>query len=187
MKIKSKITLSLLTSALLSFGLTPIVSASPPTPLNGAQPRPFYMVAHNPNTLKDVEDALKKGFNALEPDITEITCGGEEVLIDFDSDAGVPTCAAEIRFFDWCKGVNLLAQKYPQLALVAFDIKKWAGDPAWSNDAQVQKNAVDIINSARFLLNSNGVNLNFIYSVPSISHSAFITRIFHFPLGLSEG
>jgi hypothetical protein len=187
MKTKSKITLSLLTSALLSFGLTPTASAGQTTPLNGAQPRPFYMVAHNPNTLEDVEDALKKGFNALEPDITEMTCGGEEVLVDFDSDAGTPTCGAELRFFDWCKGVNALAQQYPQLSLVAFDIKKWAGDPDWSNDGQVQQNAVDIINAARFLLNSNGVNLNIIYSVPSISHSAIMHDMLQIPLGPREG
>src|SRR5947208_6840416 len=44
------------------------------------------------------------------------------------------TLFRSLKFFDWCKGVNLLAQKYPQLALVAFDTKKWAGDPAWSRD-----------------------------------------------------
>ena len=38
------------------------------TPLNGAAPRPFYVVAHNSNTLEEVELALEHGANALEPD-----------------------------------------------------------------------------------------------------------------------
>ena len=188
MKPKTRIRSRVLTlAAHLLLAFAPAALATPPTPLNGAQPRPFYLFAHNPNTLEDVEDALKKGFNALEPDITEITCNGQEVLVDFDSDAGSPTCAAELKFFDWCKGVNALAQKYPQLALVAFDTKDWAGDPAWSSEAQVQKNAVDIINAARFLLNSNGVNLNVIYSVPSFSHSRIMEYILQVPLGPREG
>ena len=68
---------------------------------------------------------MKNGCNALEPDITEITCNGQEVLIDFDSDAGVSDCG-QTRLVDWCDKVNGLALKYPSLALVLLDIKDWA-------------------------------------------------------------
>jgi hypothetical protein len=78
--------------ACLLFAFRPVGLASPYVTLNGAQPRPFYVIAHNPNTLDEAEEALKNGCNTLEPDITEITCGGQEVLVDFDSDFGVPDC-----------------------------------------------------------------------------------------------
>src|SRR5215472_2979166 len=56
-----------------------------PTPLNGAAPRPFYIIGHNPNTIEDVLDALAGGCNALEPDISQINdCNGKALLIDFD-------------------------------------------------------------------------------------------------------
>ncbi len=144
------------------------------TPLNGAQPRPFYAFAHNPNSLQDVEAALKKGFNALEPDISEITCGGQEVLIDFDTDLGVPDCGS-IRFADWCTGVNKLAQQYPKLAYVVLDIKAWASDPG--NDAQVTANMNEIVNDVRTLLNANGVNLNVTYSVANHKHAQILDKI----------
>jgi len=40
------------------------------TDLNGSDPRPFYIVGHNPNTVHDAEVALQAGANALEPDVT---------------------------------------------------------------------------------------------------------------------
>ncbi|HYY94998.1 MAG TPA: hypothetical protein VE713_10795 [Pyrinomonadaceae bacterium] len=33
------------------------------------QKRKFYIIAHNPNTLREAEDFLKADANALEPDI----------------------------------------------------------------------------------------------------------------------
>src|SRR5881394_723009 len=71
----------------LLFASGPGGLASPFTPLNGAQPRPFYVFAHNPNTLEGVTNALKNGCNALEPDIATVTCG-PAYLINFDSDIG---------------------------------------------------------------------------------------------------
>src|SRR5437667_12264839 len=80
MKLPSKTPLFLraLAAALL-IGTGPAALASPFVPLNGAQSRPFYVIAHNPNTLEAVTNALKNGCNALERDITEITCSGKEV------------------------------------------------------------------------------------------------------------
>ena len=36
---------------------------------NGTNPRPFYVIGHNPNTLEMAELALLSGANALEPDV----------------------------------------------------------------------------------------------------------------------
>lgn len=48
-------------------------SSEPTKPVRvvpAAGPRPFYVVGHNPNTIADVNDALSKGANAIEPDVT---------------------------------------------------------------------------------------------------------------------
>jgi len=42
---------------------------------NGTDPRPFYVMAHNPNTLDMVALALQSGANALEPDIMVLPDG----------------------------------------------------------------------------------------------------------------
>ena len=54
----------------LSAILVSIPSAHSGNGLNGAHPRPFYVFAHNPNTLWQVEADVSAGANALEPDIT---------------------------------------------------------------------------------------------------------------------
>lgn len=38
--------------------------------LNGSAPRPFHIVARNPNTVLDAEGALQAGANAPEHDVT---------------------------------------------------------------------------------------------------------------------
>lgn len=172
----------LVSACLLSFA--PRAFADGHTQLNGAQPRPFWAFAHNPNDLDLVRAALKNGCNALEPDISEITCNGEEVLIDFDTDLGVPDCGS-IRFLDWCDGVNKLAQEFPNLAFVVFDIKPWASNPG--SASQVTKNAAAILDAARFHLNANGVHLNIIYSAPSVADSAILDEILKGPLAPTEG
>ena len=34
--------------------------------------RPFYIVAHNPNSLEETKEFLEKGVNALEPDVINV-------------------------------------------------------------------------------------------------------------------
>src|SRR5436190_4189038 len=152
-KIKTPLRLLALAVPLL-FASGPAGLASPYTPLNGAQPRPFYVFAHNPNTLEGVTNALKNGCNALEPDIATVTCG-PAYLINFDSDIGEPDCN-EIQLLQWCDAVNGLAQQYPKLALVVFDIK---------SDAAKHEYGPGILSAARDHLNANGVQLNVIYSI----------------------
>src|SRR5687768_10946718 len=59
----------LLALAHLISHFSPDASASEKTPLNGASPRPFYVIGHNTDKLWEVEDALAAGANALGPDI----------------------------------------------------------------------------------------------------------------------
>ena len=55
-------------SLLCAFGAS--ASQETPPPLNGSQPRPFYVIGHNPNTIEDVLESLKGGANALEPRVS---------------------------------------------------------------------------------------------------------------------
>jgi len=126
--------------------------------LNGADPRPFYIVAHNPNTIHDVEVSLAAGANALEPDITTADdCDGQTILVDKDSD--IPFNGGDCddtRLVDWLDAVHNLAISNPQLALIVFDIKSPAASAA---------HGVEILDAVRQHLNFGPVNMNVIFSV----------------------
>lgn len=70
---------NVLAAQLAAFVLVSPVRAG--TGLNGTNPRPFYVIGHNPNTLSDAEAALqcaKPGdpcANALEPDVMVLPDG----------------------------------------------------------------------------------------------------------------
>jgi len=102
------------------------------TVLNGSDPRPFYIMAHNPNTPEEVDAALQVGgvdadplANALEPDITLATgCAGGDILVDWDSTS--PNRGGhcdDTHFVDWLMYVHDRAIEHPELALILFDIK----------------------------------------------------------------
>ena len=113
------------------------------TVLNGSDRRPFYVVAHNPNTLDLVVTALQAGANAPEPDITTASpchAGGVEFLVDRDSSApNRGGHCSDTRFVDWLDGVHNLAMQYPQLALIVFDIKSPVATPG--HGAEILTNA----------------------------------------------
>ncbi len=93
-------------AASLLCAFSPAAFAAAHTPLNGSSPRPFYVFAHNPNTLESVTNALMNGCNAFEPDISTVTCGGTKLLIDFDPDGGgIPDCQ-ETQWVQWCDAVH---------------------------------------------------------------------------------
>jgi hypothetical protein len=164
--------------ASLLFAFSAKGSAEIPPPLNGAQPRPFYVIGHNPNSVQDVLDSLAGGANALEPDIS-ITdnCNGEPTLITWDTDLGVfPDCDS-FTLLAWCDAVNKIAKTNPQLALVVFDIKPPAKDPS---------NGPLILDAVQNHLNKDGVNLNVIYSVPYTNDGTVFDQIIP-KLGPREG
>ena len=135
--------------------------------LNGSAPRPFYIFAHNPNTVHDAEVALQAGANALEPDITVAepdtdnpSCG-TGVLVDWDSSfPNRDGLCSDTKFVDWLKGVRELAIQYPGLALIAFDIKSRAAQAKYGEQ---------IRDAVRMYLDTDPVHINVIYSVASES------------------
>lgn len=181
--------LTLLAHLLLTLGMASPARAvgGSVTDLNGSDPRPFYVVAHNPNTLHDVEVALQAGANALEPDITVAepdtdnpSCG-TGVLVDWDSSApNRDGLCSDTRFVDWLVGVHNLAIQYPSLALIVFDIKSKAAKPEYGPV---------ILNAIRTYLNIPGgpVNLNVILSVATKDDLGVFDRIDLHSLGEREG
>jgi len=133
---------------------------------NGTNPRPFYVMAHNPNTLAMVALALQSGANALEPDIMVLPDGARGLpFLELDPtgmvmyhDSSSLTARVPLTLEEWCDGVNLLVRTlYPnQLALVEFDVK---------TPAAHHENGPKILDAITNHLNANGVNLNVIISV----------------------
>jgi hypothetical protein len=154
------------------------------TVLNGSVPRPFYVVAHNPNTVHDAETALQAGANALEPDITTASpcdTGGVEVLVDWDSSSpNRDGRCSDTRFVDWLDGVHNLAIRYPGLALIVFDIKSPAATP--SHGAEI----LDLIRTHLNPVNTP-VNLNIILSVATKDDLGVFDNIDLQSLGPREG
>jgi hypothetical protein len=155
--------------------------ASQNTPLNGSSPRPFYVIAHNPDTLADVEDALGAGANALGPDIGAL-------------DPCQPGTATPLRVMhaDPCDGIgpddltldayldgvrNLVVTKFPNLALIAFDIKPTAANPVRGEQ---------ILDSIRNHLNTNGVQIPVLLSVAKTNEAGVFDNILG-KLGPLEG
>jgi HYR domain/PLAT/LH2 domain len=162
-------------SLLCAFG--PSASAEVPPPLNGSQPRPFYVIGHNPNTIQDVLDALQGGANALEPDVAVTNCNGQDILIDFDTDLGIPASCGELQFVDWCDAVNKIAKTNKNLAMVLVDIKE---------EASATITGPKIMDTVRNHLNTNGVNLNIIYSTP-ITNYGTVFELMYSKLNEREG
>jgi HYR domain/PLAT/LH2 domain len=164
-------------AASLLFALKPTGFAAANTPLNGSSPRPFYVFAHNPNDLDSVTNALLNGCNAFEPDIDTKTCNGTTFLIDFDPDGGGIAACDQTKWVEWCDAVHDLALQFPQLALVVVDIKSDAAKAGYGSE---------IIETVHNHLNTNGVNLNVIYSVASTNHGEVFDTIID-KLGPREG
>jgi len=144
----------------------PAAAAVPKTVLNGAQPRPFYVFAHNPNRVDWTEKSIKAGANALEPDVNAFapSCWFPQAPLmvahgldcsdapaAYDDDPTLPTLDA------YLQGLHDLAVKYPKLALVVFDIKDDA-----ANDPD---RGLELVSGVRSILNTGGVNLWVVYSV----------------------
>jgi hypothetical protein len=88
------------------------------------QKRPFYIIAHNPNSIEEAKEFLNEGVNALEPDI--VYADGQYYVCHEarPSYAGVPTL---VEYLTQLKEV-LLGGKY-NLALIIWDLKVTDFDP----------------------------------------------------------
>ncbi len=98
--------------------------------INGANPRPFWIYGHNPNTKTDVIDALKAGANALEPDVMVLskhaTFNGKLIPqgIVVYHDNVLVTTRNPLTLNAYLDFVHDQAAKYPKLALIMIDIKE---------------------------------------------------------------
>lgn len=158
------------------------------TVLNGSDPRPFYIIAHNPNTIAEVDAALQVGgadadplANALEPDVTVAEdCNGADILVAWDSSA--PNRGGhcdDVHLDDWMQAVHQRAIDHPELAMIMFDIK--------SSAATVDR-VEEVLNDIHTILNTGPVDLNIILNVGYLSDApAFETAKILEKLGPREG
>ena len=176
--------LLLLTSAMGVAALS-ITGLSADTGPNGTAPRPFYVVAHNPNTLDMAELALLSGANALEPDVNVLPAGAVGLPFFEPDPPGLVvyhdpfklTARVPLTLDEYLLGVHLLAEKYPQLALIVLDVKP---------DAAKVENGQKILDAIRNSLNFGDVNLNVVISVGTTADANVFTDIYS-QLGEREG
>jgi hypothetical protein len=156
------------------------------TPLNGAAPRPFYVVAHNADMLEEAELALQHGANALEMDLIVLPSGSHLAEYPFTPnptgivvhhDPYLTTPHVPVILDQYLDGLHKLALDYPHLALIVFDIK---------SSAAKAENGPKILESVHNHLNFDGVHVNVILSVAGRSDGAIFDNILD-QLGPREG
>jgi hypothetical protein len=175
----------LLCLSTMMVALTSVTRVSAQTGPNGTDPRPFYVVAHNPNTLEMVELALVSGANALEPDINVLPADAVSLPFFEKDPTGLViyhdyvhlTARVPLTLEEYFLGIHLLAEKYPQLALMVLDVKP---------DAAKQENGQKILDAIHTFLNFGDVNLNVVISVGTRTDSVLFTDIYS-QLGEREG
>ncbi len=140
-------------------------------------PRPFYVMAHNPNTIGDVRNALANGANCVEPDVNVYDDTTDALCI---SEAGITGSATgdsnSPALVDFLKGLHQAAIDFPGLALVVFDTKSPAVSAA---------NGLALLDAVRQHLTVD-LDLNVIISVASLSETAMFDAI-KTPLRPREG
>jgi hypothetical protein len=103
-----------ITAGLERIGLSVGPRSEPPR----SDPRPFYVVGHNPNTIRDVKAALDAGANAIEPDVNVYGDRPDELCISESTGAaGAPSLV------QYLVDLREVALARPELALVVFDCK----------------------------------------------------------------
>src|SRR4029077_61066 len=110
----------------------PHVSAQ--TGPNGTDPRPFYVVAHNPNSLEMAAFALDNGANALEPDVIVLPDNSVGLpfflynptgMVMYHDYSGL-TARVPLTLAEYLSGVHDLAKTHKNLALLLLDVKPQA-------------------------------------------------------------
>ena len=141
-------------------------------------PRPFYVVGHNPNSIPEVLAALQAGANAIEPDInvyqdrpTEF-CIAEAPLLHPHN--GGPSSAPSLT--EYLTALHDIALKTPELALVVFDCKPKIATPELG---------AALLQNIRTLL-THDTQVNVIISVASLTETAIFETI-KSQLGPREG
>jgi hypothetical protein len=144
---------------------------------NGQHTRPFYIVAHNPNALSEVDQALAAGANALEPDIMKFSDGttvfGTSDHVNSHADASglfvyhddvTTTTRLPVTVEAYFDHVHDAVLRGSNIALITLDIKS----PAAPYVHQLRE-------AVRSHLNHDGVRINIIYSVGTLDDAAFFS------------
>ena len=170
----------------LALTVAPRASAQPGSGPNGTDPRPFYNIAHNPNTLEMAALALANGANALEPDVIVLPDGAVGLPFFLNDPAGLVvyhdnsalTHRVPLTLEEYLDGVHELAKLYKnQLALIQLDVKPQAAKQKWGQP---------MLDAIRNHLNHDGVNVNVIINVGTRDDAVLFTDIYS-QLGEREG
>jgi HYR domain-containing protein len=169
----------------LALAVAPRASAQPGSGPNGTNPRPFYNIAHNPNTLEMAALALANGANALEPDVIVLPDGAVGLPFFLSDPTGLVmyhdnsalTHRVPLTLEEYLDGVHGLAKLYPSLAMIQLDVKPQAAKQQWGQP---------MLDAIRNHLNHDGVNLNVIINVGTRDDAVLFTDIYS-QLGEREG
>jgi len=141
-------------------------------------PRPFYVVGHNPNGIPQVLAALDAGANAIEPDINVYhdrpgeLCVAEASILDPDEGAA----ASAPSLTQYLTELHSIAIQRPELSLVVLDCKPRTVTP--------ELGAALLQNIRTLLTYDTGINV--VFSVSSIKEAAIFETIKN-QLGPREG
>jgi hypothetical protein len=135
--------------------------------------RPFYVIAHNPNTLADVAAFLAAGANALEPDVCFVPDHPETYYVSHDHTPFSTPFTAAHSLRAYLAGLRALMVPDADgrapggaLALIAFDYK----DADRGGDINALLRIVDEEFSGR----SEGAGVAILVTVSARSHAAFL-------------
>jgi hypothetical protein len=140
---------------------------------NGQARRPFWIFAHNPNEMSNVDDTVANGGNALEPDImffpNSVFCSlflgkisPSNLYIYHDAGCEIVTRKPDT-VEDYLDHVHDVVAGGGNIALIAFDIKSEAAE-----QPNLVKKLHDAV-SAHLNNGKDGVLVNILYSVGSIA------------------
>jgi hypothetical protein len=153
---------------------------------NGTNPRPFYVIGHNPNTLEMAELALLSGANALEPDVIVLPAGAVGLPFFLSDPTGMViyhdnvslTARVPLTLEEYLEGVHALAKIHKQLALIQLDVKPQAAK---------KENGQKILDAVHQHLNYDDVMLNVIINVGNRVPDAELFTDIYSQLGEREG
>ncbi len=129
--------------------------------------RPFYLLAHNPNSIAAVRTALDAGANAIEPDVNVYAARPDELCIGEANFLGGGSGPSAPSLTDYLAALDQIARDRPELALVVFDCKP---------KAATADLGARLLQAIRTLLTFD-TDLNVIISVASLSHTAIFDAI----------
>ena len=135
------------------------------------EPRPFYVIRHNPNTIELVEEALDAGANGIEPDVNVFSDRPDELCISHLK--GDPDAPPLEIFLTKLREIVLRDER---LCLVVFDCKSAASTPAFG---------LRLLEAVRSCL-TRETTLNIIISVSAMDHARIFDQIGN-KLGPREG